>query len=342
MLGASALAVPFAHFQEFCRNEGFCRPDGLDGLEYLTGVCSIPVDDSSVVDFLVVNSAWFSRPGGGDIRKLWLGLPLLEELAASAYCSPPAADKKRVRLGLCHHPREWLHPEEHDSYTTRPNTFRFFAERCDIMLNGHVHGSLEPPSLAHNAAQTFTGGATYAGGRYRNNFSLLQVNFEDFSVRRRGFEFDPRVAEWSEMPTAAGAYQLNAVEQESPDTAHLDISGMWRGEWWPEHPGDLRKDSQTMVVRSSPDDDLSAIMPDRPGTRFLGQHTDEDRSELYLDGGLADGFFSGLWHDSKRYGTFQMKLLRSGTVLWGRWLGFDKHHEIRVGVWRFVRVGDGS
>jgi hypothetical protein len=272
---------------------------------------------------------------------MWLGLPLIEATWASLDFQRydalgdgviPDSDAQRIRIGLCHHPREWLHREEHDSYSDRPNTFRLVASNCDLLLHGHVHGALEPPTRAHNVAQTFTGGASYASGRYRNNFSLLQVNLDDHSVRRRGFEYDPRTSVWEEIRNAAGTFQLRSRDAPvTPDDTVSSIAGSWRSVFWQEQ---LPSTSRTYFD--------SILVPGDQEGQFV---TSEDSPvPLKLRGELRDGFFSGYWTDSDvhLHGTFQLKVAPGGDQFAGRWLGFDKEKEIRVGYWRFERVEDSS
>ncbi|MDQ6945786.1 MAG: metallophosphoesterase [Actinomycetota bacterium] len=335
----ATLVSPFLDFVQFCEDAGAMKPTGLPGLDYLTGLCQVTCGGCDV-EFIVLNSAWFASPGSRDIRNLWIGLPLLEAMQLGICderdADPPDggnAPRHRLRVGLCHHPRDWLHPEEHDSYSLRPNTFSHFAEHCDIILNGHVHGALESPTLAHNSAQTFTGGASYASGRYRNNFSVIQVNLEDNSARRRGFEYDPRQSAWQEMTAAAGTYQVlrrNVVLLPHADA--VSLSGSWRSVFWPEYYPSVRKDYENIVL----------IDGDGEGV-FVSDKRPND-SGLHLWGELRSGFFSGSWHDEEReeddgrYGTFQVKVCAGGNKLLGRWLGFDKSFNIRVGHWQFWRI----
>ncbi len=326
----AALVVPFLNFVEFCRKAKYVRPDGIAGLEYLTGVRSVPMDEYTI-DFLVVNSAWFAHHAASDMQNMWLGLPLLHALCAprtKGRLLPPLSggdQDNRLVVGICHHPREWLHQEEHDSYSNRPNTFRYLAEACNVLLSGHVHGALEPPTSAHNSAQAFTGGATYGSGYYfRNNFSLLQVDFADRSVTRAGYEYDPRVAMWEERIHAAGTYPLFHTTREcKPDADVTDLAGEWKSVFWTEHQPAGRKKHRNLK--------LSSV--GRSGFKT-------ERGDFMLNGRLHGGYFSGQWNDSSEeaplHGTFQLKVHDRSNMV-GRWLGFDKTGEIRVGLWRFTK-----
>ncbi|MEA2494331.1 MAG: hypothetical protein QOJ29_2242 [Thermoleophilaceae bacterium] len=334
------LVVPFVDFRDFCESVQAIAPDGLDGLKYLTGRCTKQVRNVAL-EFTVINSAWFSEPGAGDMRNMWLGLQLIEAMRVSAESEANATHPngvKRLRVGLCHHTREWLHQEEHDSYSDRPNTFRLLAQSCDILLHGHVHGALEPPTRAHNGAQSFTGGASYASGRYRNNFSLLQVNLDDQSVRRRGFEYDPRTFVWEEIETAKGTFQLPANDSmEPPEPGPHDLTGAWRSVYWQEALPSVRKTY----------DDLRLIQVelDPPTFETEGSGDDSIFSPLKIRGELSpEGYLTGRWWDveDEVYGAFQLKVVGGGDRIVGRWLGFYKDEEIAVGYWRFSRRSEES
>jgi hypothetical protein len=326
----AALVLPFANFVDFCRNGKYMKPSGIAGLEYLTGISSIKTDDHRL-DFLVVNSAWFADRAATDMQNMWLGLPLLQSLCgprSNGRLLPRLAEEdhgNRLVVGICHHPREWLHQEEHDSYSDRPNTFRYLAESCNVLLSGHVHGALEPPTSAHNCAQSFTGGATYASEYFRNNFSLLQVDFADRSVTRAGYEYNPRVETWEEQTQAAGTYPLFHTGREcEPNTRVTQLAGRWDSVFWTEHQPAGRKKARKLTLEAH----------GQKGFRTSS-------GKFTLDGVLDCGYFSGHWRDSSEephlHGTFQLKVHGKHSMV-GRWLGFDKTGEIRVGLWRFTKA----
>lgn len=330
------LVVPFLDYVEFCSSLGGMMPTGLPDLDYITGLCRFSYKGCSL-EFMVLNSAWFSRPGGGDMRNLWLGLPLVETLDARMKSNAEVRHEeggmqKRLRVGVCHHPRGWLHPAEHDSYSTnRQNTFRLFALSCDVIFNGHTHGALEPPTRAHNAAQIFTGGASYGGGRYRNNFSLVKVDLEDNSVRRRGFEYDPRHGRWEELGEARGSFDIGirspVVE---PYRDMTTLSGAWRSVFWQELLPSVRKTREDIVL----------VEGEHPG-HFVTVE-EQEGSPLRIRGELKTGFFTGEWLDKEdgRYGAFQFKVYPGGCLLVGRWVGFDRLSDVLVGYWRLRRINE--
>ena len=333
------LTAPFREFQEFCRNtKNDLVPSGIAGLEYLTG-CADWLDGEYPVEFLTVNSAWFSdHRSDSDARNLWLGLPMLEWLQ---YRRPkrPAT----IRVTLVHHPREWLHEEECNSYGDRPNTYRLLAESSDLILSGHVHGSLEPPSAAYGSAIVATGGASYIGGRWRNNLSLLQLNLRDRTVARRGFEYDPRETAWVEsiraqtirsLPTSSGARALRPVPADATVTAS-DLAGNWHTFFWIEGRPDVSKWRNDVVLKTLEGGRLfgeSKGSPDQQGA---------EQKKYFLQGELGQGYFTGTWisraDPSDRTGAFQFKVV-SRNEMRGRWIGFDRRSEVNVGQWVFQRT----
>jgi predicted MPP superfamily phosphohydrolase len=341
----SSLVTPFQAFQTFCEDTNdMLRPTGIPGLEYLTGCADWKKNDDLRVEFISVNSAWFcDHRNVSDARNLWLGLPLLEWLH---YKNPRKSDV--IRIALVHHPKEWLHEEECNSYGDRPNTYRFLAENSDLILSGHVHGSLEPPSTAYSSALVITGGASYVGGRWRNNFSMLQMDLLDRSLARRGFEYDPREQAWVEslhsqtiqsIPTrpVAGASKISPADKNI--TPH-QLSGKWHHAFWIEGRSVSTKWLGTITLTALNDTQLSGQTERATGETSPGHRKYDLRGEL------KDGFLTGTWNsisDSEpveRGGSFQLRVI-SNLELRGRWLGFDRGHDINVGQWVFQRESDG-
>lgn len=346
----SPLWLPFRNFVEFAKSIGAMCPDGIAGLEYLTGTVKPGVsrlDEREIpalprLNFLVMNSAWFCKPGGGDLGNVWLGLPLLEELEARgrlATLARTGVQDREITIGVLHHPREWLNPEERDSYSDRPNTFRYLAERCDLLLSGHVHSALEPLSVAHGRALVCTGGATYVGDRFRNNFSLLQINLDDMSVRRRGFEHHPRVPTWQESSWARGAFPLpGSMRSFERKNSCPDLGGAWESVYWIE--GAVRIDKGTHQVTFERQDSPPGADMDAIRYRAKRVSAGEGHSVYEMDGLARAGMFSGIWKDtgSQRHGVFHLRIEADGSELRGRWLGYDRYGNINVGTWKFSRA----
>jgi len=340
----SFLATPFQAFQAFCEGtDGMLKPEGIPGLEYLTG-CADWSKNHLHVEFVSVNSAWFcDHRNVSDARNLWLGLPLLEWLH---YKNPRKSDV--IRIALVHHPKEWLHEEECNSYGDRPNTYRFLAENSDLILSGHVHGSLEPPSTAYSSALVITGGASYVGGRWRNNFSMLQLDLQDRSVARRGFEYDPREQAWVESLQAQTIQSIptrpvtGTSKTPPPDSSITpgQLSGKWDTAFWIEGRSVSTKWLGTIILTGLNDVQLSGQTESPISATSLGHRRYDLRGEL------KDGFITGTWSSvsdsdpGERGGSFQLRVV-SNLELRGRWLGFDRGHDINVGQWVFQRESTG-
>lgn len=189
---------PFSSFSQFCAELDVIRlqigdaPQVGDAPQRLFGQREI-----LGLRFLILNSAWFCR-GDDDSGKLWLGLPQLEVMNADGLITKPNRyDQEPVTISLVHHPQNWLTQPDQYGEGDRKNTYQYLSDRCHVILSGHVHGKVERPSRVFNRAFRFTGGASYAGNDYRNNFSILQIDPEERSLRRLSFEFDPREDVWN-------------------------------------------------------------------------------------------------------------------------------------------------
>lgn len=343
-LARSPLVVPFWNFQRFCKAQNFLRPAIEPGLDYLVGT----VESTTFgypVEFIVLNSAWFcNHRAHTDARNLWLGLPLLQKLETER-CESSTA---KLRIALIHHPREWLHEDECNSYGDRPNTYRFLAQKCDVILSGHVHGSVEPPSRAYNHAMVYTGGATYVGARWRNNFSLLQFDLEEGVVSRRAFEFDPRIPRWQEVAHGNKTDELYELNSESPRarrnvTQLTDpnlLAGQWSSKFWRESRMEARVyDNVVDFTLTEDKDPITGECFWKGVTRSGGDSGSDNTSEhdFEITATFKDGYLTGTWRGRLRWGAVQLSCLygESELKMKGRWVGFDGNGDVNVGQWRF-------
>lgn len=359
------LVVPFHNFQNFARTNDFLNPALKPGLDYLVG----PVQSKAfpVVEFVVMNSAWFcNHLAKGDARNLWLGLPLLQRLEVRRRAESNAV---KLRIALVHHPREWFHEEECNSYGDRPNAYRLLSKNCDVILSGHVHGSVEPASQSYGGAILFTGGATYEGVRWRNNFSVLQFDLDEGVVSRRAFEFDPRELRWQEVPHGNANEELrrgrrsvapsradqkpliSAVPPASPSSdsdstspdeklltsADLDSFPLrWKSVFWLE--GETSGLRFTNIFRFTLKE-LQMV------GQVEGESSAVDEGTMFsIEAEFQDGWITGVWRSEhsdrgrQRWGSLQLYAYRTtkGEIrMQGRWLGFNRNGRINVGQWRF-------
>lgn len=187
------LSRPFAAFHAFAR-EMRISPFKLGTVEnYLVGL-----RDLLDIRFVVANTAWFCRDGE-DRGRLFVGLPQLEVMEAAGQLLRSAEyDRGDFTITVLHHPETWLADAELASYDIRPATYYYLAQRSHLLLSGHTHGGLEGPRKIGDGGLLFVGGASYDGGRYRNNVSLLKIDTTARSVERTPYEFDPRDYRWHE------------------------------------------------------------------------------------------------------------------------------------------------
>ncbi|TKH10136.1 hypothetical protein FC678_15375, partial [Peribacillus simplex] len=182
---------PFSTFETFCEDLGIPKLSISTSESHLIGQREI-----EGIKFIVLNSAWFCR-GNHDRGNLWIGLPQLELMQAKKQILHPDQYKNgNISIGILHHPLSWLHDEEQNTYELRPSTYRYLAERTHLILSGHVHSAIENATRAFDRSYVVIGGAAYSGGRYRNNFSILNINKQTRIGIQIPYEFDPRNTKW--------------------------------------------------------------------------------------------------------------------------------------------------
>jgi hypothetical protein len=160
---------------------------------YLFGVRKI--ED---IRFLILNSSWYSRDGD-DIKKLFLGLPLIQFLFSKKLIAhKDNQENKYITIGLAHHPldSEWYEYNENTSTSTRMSPFSYLLDKCSIFLTGHTHGNLQPPDYLRDSIYQIKGGATYIKENYENNCSIIKIHIKTRSFHRLGIEFSPKRAKW--------------------------------------------------------------------------------------------------------------------------------------------------
>jgi hypothetical protein len=200
------LAAPFKSFVAFCSELGIPHLSLGEGTYRLMGQREV---EGLNLRLLVLNSAWFSH-SEADEGKLWIGLPQLEVMnSKSQLVEPTDYDEDRITVAVLHHPPSWLHAAENNDYGGRPDTYSYLSHRCHIILSGHEHSRPRVPSQPYiGGAYLFRGGATYAGNRYSNSFSILQLDMQRRTLTQRAFEFDPGPQHWTERRDLHKEYSL--------------------------------------------------------------------------------------------------------------------------------------
>jgi hypothetical protein len=240
-----------------------------------------------------------------------------------------------------------------------------------LIRSGHVHGAIEPPSQSYGSAISFTGGATYEGARWRNNFSLLQFDLEEGVVSRRAFEFDPRELRWQEVlhgssnlelrrnyravaptigtaephvdesPSERARESLEAdrtLPSEQPVQDPTSLQGFtWRSVFWVEGETTGRRFTSTFTFK---------VDDNRLEGRVLTQslNSDDFNPSFVISAEFKNGWITGTWRSERRdpkkerWGSVQLFAYRKAEGqlrMRGRWIGFNRNKEVNVGQWRF-------
>ena len=199
------------------------------------------VRDVRGVKVIVGNSAWYCRDGD-DRGRLWLGLPLLQAMSAA----DQTPDRERLAtepltLALVHHPQDWFADADQRAYEDRPAAFRYLAQRAHVVLSGHVHARPEPARTVEGGSLTIVGGASYAGMKYSNHFSILTINQEAGRLERIVYEWQGHEERWDRLEpqehSVALAGQVFSEETPSPEQVPMPSpSHPEVGEAAPTHP----------------------------------------------------------------------------------------------------------
>lgn len=216
------MGEPFAAYREFRREMGL-PPLRVGELENdLVGY-----RDVEWLRFVILNSAWFCLDNQ-DKDRLWIGRPQIDVLEAEGQLPRKengSYDEGPVTVAVLHHPEDWLSPEEVRAYG-RPATYKTLARRSHLILHGHVHAAPESPGrVVNGGAWSLVGGATYAGGDYRNHVNLIRIERGDRSARVRPIEYDPRSRVW--RPHDEETFSLRSesgTPSPSPGSAKASVS----------------------------------------------------------------------------------------------------------------------
>lgn len=152
----------------------------------------------SNIRFVVINSSWFAY-SDQDAGHLWIGLRHIQLLeTCNQICALENYNTCKPTIAIIHHPKEELHESERSVINNRRPAYDYLAERCHIILSGHLHSEIPTkPYRISNGAHIFIGGASYKGEHYRNNFSIIKMNIENRIVSRKIFIGDPLKDKWS-------------------------------------------------------------------------------------------------------------------------------------------------
>jgi predicted phosphodiesterase len=117
------------------------------------------------IGVLSMNSALFCL-GDDDHGKLWIGRRALDPAIEALEAMRPY-----VRIGLVHHPLEWLHDEERSIIRKK------LYDAVDCLLRGHLHESdVESTSNLANTVMHLAAGATYQTRKWPNRVLLVRLD----------------------------------------------------------------------------------------------------------------------------------------------------------------------
>lgn len=170
----------FRLFNNVCSNLGieglinFDMPSSKTPIRYLFGKREI-----RGINFIVLNTAWNSFPqrtkdgkdNGYNHGQLFLGRRLIRNFL-------PQKKDQKTTITLFHHPLSWLHETESRTYGEDQELpiFKSVREISDIILNGHVHGKIEPPDVLANKTLVFSGGTLNTNDSMIFQFEILSIN----------------------------------------------------------------------------------------------------------------------------------------------------------------------
>lgn len=166
----------------------------------------------SNIRFVVVNSSWFAY-SDKDVGHLWIGLSQIKMLeTCNQICTLENYNTCKPTIAIIHHTKKELHESEQSIINNRRPAYDYLAERCHIILSGHLHSEIPTkPYRISKGAHIFIGGASYKGEHYRNNFSIIKINIENLIVSRKIFIGDPLKDKWSQWGEDM-YYNLNSID----------------------------------------------------------------------------------------------------------------------------------
>ena len=117
-------------------------------------------------------------------------------------------NKSAIIISLFHHPDSWFHDSVTNQYGNHPATYNFLAERCHIMLSGHLHAEkLGPEKRIGSSARHFSVGAAYLRQEYANNCAILKLDLNRRILKRLPINFNSSEIEW--VPDFKGIKEYN-------------------------------------------------------------------------------------------------------------------------------------
>ncbi len=188
------MIIPFDNFIKFNKNNNIPPLSFNNRDNYLIGVREL-----LNLEFIVLNSAWFSLGGDKDEKKMYIGLPHIRNMKISSkIVDESEIIPKSMKIAVLHHPPEWLNQSELDSYENRrPPAYAQLTEICDIILSGHTHSEIIfAPDKKYAKSWLFKVGAIYLKQDYRNNCEILKIDIKRKLIKRLKLYYEPSETKW--------------------------------------------------------------------------------------------------------------------------------------------------
>jgi predicted MPP superfamily phosphohydrolase len=204
-----SVPIPDHYTSLFSKYENFCK--SLDLVPYNFNSANdflVGKREYMGINFICNNSCWCSMDNN-DKNFLWLGKNFLKTLKLPLITNyePP------ITIALTHHPWEYYHEHETNGYGKRLAAFDYLANRCHILLTGHVHARQRKTDVKCDNAIVFAGGC-YISDKYENSCSLIRIWPSKFSMDFRQYEWDGGKGSWSIFDKEDN-YYLRVKEKEN-------------------------------------------------------------------------------------------------------------------------------
>jgi len=202
---------PFKDFIQFCEEKKI-PPFSLNKEKNSL----IGYRDFLNIRFISLNSSWLVEKKNQHKKNLFIGLPHLQHLdSQNNLFDPIKYDESTITIILLHHPPEYFHQSEIDSYNNRPATYEFLAKRSHIILSGHSHGEvIYDPDRKFGGALLFRIGTTVIYSPYKNNCQILKLNLKTRKTNRMKLYYKPSEYLWKTEIDNNGPYNLNITKLE--------------------------------------------------------------------------------------------------------------------------------
>ncbi len=148
------------------------------------------------LNFVALNSAWYSRDSILDNGRLWLGSDISTLCHLKGLlCKPSEKRISPIIITFFHHPKDWLQKNGHNDVS---DDFTYVLKRSHFVLTGHVHKTQPcPDKLALEAYYLESGAVLHPKPNYENNCSIFQINKRNREFNWGLIKWDCNQSEWN-------------------------------------------------------------------------------------------------------------------------------------------------